>query len=847
MGLDYLLQDNKKTAMVWHDNEISYRDLLDEISKFTTIITEKTVENDLKFDKVAIFSENRPEWVMAFYATWNLGDIVLPLDSLSSASEISYILNDAKPGIVFCSDETEKTLKDAIKLIAGELGNDKITIVNFDKIKAPKEISKTVDSIPFPKDDPHKISIIIYTSGTTGNPKGVMLTFDNLLINYNAIANEVNIFDEDKRTMVLLPIHHILPIMGTILTPLASKGTIYFSPSLKGPDIIETLQKYKINLFIGVPRLFSVIQKGIKDKINKSPIAKFLFFVAEKVNSKSFSKKIFKTVHNKFGGHITFFVSGGAALDKEITNDFTTLGFEILEGYGLTETAPMISFTRPGKVMAGSAGHLLGGIEVKTIDGESLVKGRNLMKGYYNKEKATAEAIRDGWFYTGDLGHVDKDNRMFITGRKKELIVLSNGKNISPEELEIKLMAKSDLISELAVFPINDTLSILIFPNALAVKEHNIDNIEEKIKMEVVDVFNKVVSPYKKIMKLFFINEELPRTRLGKLKRFELNDLAENISSSSKKNRKKISQKEPEFEEYKIIKTYLVKESKKDEIEPDDHFEMDLGLDSLDKISFLDFLQNTFGIEMKEDKLINFPTVNEISEYIKEKKEKITVHTVDWGRILKEKIEMSLPKRWITHRIIKNVAKISLRSYFNLKSIGIENIPKDTPFIMTPNHQSFFDGLFVSIYLKRKIFRNTYFYAKEKHIKRRWIKFLAGTNNVIVMDINNNLKESIQKLAEVLKSGSNIIIFPEGTRTVDGKVGSFKKLFAILGKELKVPIVPVTIKGAHKAMPKGSIIPRPLKSIVIEYLPAIYPEENCTYESIVDRVRDSIDENMKKG
>ena len=844
MSLDSFLQDNDKTAMVWKDQEISYRNLLDEISKYSEKISDI---KSLEFDKIAIFSENRAEWVYAFYATWNLGEVVLPLDYLSTATEISYILNDAKPSVVFCSAETEKVLLEAVELVTDEDYRDKIRILNFDKIVVPKDIKSVIDTIPFPKENPNKIAIIIYTSGTTGNPKGVMLTYDNLLINYEGVTEDAKIYDENQRTMVLLPVHHILPIVGTILTPLASKGSIYFSPSLKGPDIIDTLQKHKITLFIGVPRLFSVIRKGIKDKIDKSTIAKTLFFIAEKVNSKSFSKKIFKTVHNKFGGNIKCFVSGGAALDREITKDFTTLGFEILEGYGLTETAPMISFTRPGKVLAGSAGHLLSGIEVKTVDDEIVVKGRNLMKGYYNKEKDTADVIKDGWFYTGDLGFVDKDNRMFITGRKKEIIVLSNGKNINPEELEFKIIAKSNLISELAVFAVNDTLSALIFPDSAVVKELGIENIEDKIKMEVIDPFNKEVSPYKKVMKLFFIDEELPRTRLGKLKRFELNNLAANLSNLSEKNKvNKEKKTEPDYEEYKIIKTYLINESKKEDIEPDDHFEMDIGLDSLDKISFLDFLQNTFGVEMKEDKLLTFPTVHEISEYIKERKEKISVQTTDWGRILKEKIELSLPKRWFTHRIFKNVAKISLRSYFNIKSIGIENIPKDTPFIMTPNHQSFFDGLFVSIYLKRKIFRNTYFYAKEKHIKRRWVKFLAGTNNVIVMDISNNLKESIQKLAEVLKKGNNIIIFPEGTRTTDGEIGSFKKLFAILGKELKVPIVPVMISGANKALPKGSIIPRPLKSIVIEYLKPIYPEENCTYDSIVEKVRDSIDENLKK-
>ena len=302
----------------------------------------------------------------------------------------------------------------------------------------------------FPESNPNDTAVIIYTSGTTGSPKGVMLSYDNLLVNIEAVTTDVNIYTSEDRVMVLLPLHHIFPLMGTMIIPLGVGGTIVLSPSMASEDIMATLQ-HGITIIIGVPRLYNLIRKGIRDKINKSGVAKLLFKIAEKKNSLTFSRKIFGSVQRKFGGKIKYMVCGGAALDKEVCKDYLTLGFEILEGFGMTECAPMITFTRPGRVLPGSAGEPLKTNEVKVIDGEIVNRGRNVMQGYYNRPEETAAILKDGWLYTGDLGHLE-DNRIFITGRKKEIIVLSNGKNINPEEIENKIQSMTEVITEIGVF-----------------------------------------------------------------------------------------------------------------------------------------------------------------------------------------------------------------------------------------------------------------------------------------------------------------------------------------------------------------------------------------------------------
>lgn len=815
------IKPSEKTALIWKDENISCNELLKNISSYSTLLKLNT------FTKVAILSENRPEWIYAFYAGWKKSASIVPIDYMSSVDDVVFILNDCKPEYVFYSDTTKENMQKVVPRISYEP-----FLINIDEVKL-------IDSEPdysFLERDLNDTAVIIYTSGTTGLPKGVMLSFDNLLVNIEAVSKDVEIYKPDDKVLILLPLHHIFPLAGTAIITLSVGATAVFSPSMSSEDLIATLQKHGISIIIGVPRLYNLIRKGIRDKIDKSVIARLLFKVAHKKNSLSFSRKIFKKVHNRFGGNIKYLVCGGAALDPQVAKDFTTLGFEILEGFGMTETAPMITFTRPGEVYPGSAGRPLTTNEVKVIDGEIVNRGRNVMKGYYNRPEETAAIIKDGWLHTGDLGYLDDNNRIFITGRKKEIIILSNGKNINPEEIEIKLAEMSDLINEVGVYEKSDMLHAVIYPEHQKAKQKEIDNIEEYLTWNVIDKYNRSVTPYKKVMKFSLIKEPLPRTRLSKLKRFLLPELETHFDE------KKKNAVEPDFREYQLLKEFI--QSNKDvTVHPTDHLEIDLGLDSLDKVNLIVYMESAFGVIIQETDLSAYQNLQKLAEHIRDTKTKLSVEAVDWSSILKEQLDIDLPKSWFTHNLIKNAAKIFLRFYFRLKGEGVENIP-DGPFILAPNHQSFIDGLFVAVFLKNKLMKRTYFYAKEKHVKQGWLKFIANKNNVIVMDLSD-LKTSLQKLASVLRKEKNIIIFPEGTRTRDGEIGSFKKTFAILASELNIPIVPVAIDGAYDAMPRGKKIPRPLKKINVKFLKPVYPL-NETYDSLKDKVYELVSNNLKK-
>lgn len=813
------LKTGDKTAIIEKGRHISYNEVHKRVKAIASLYSKNSQ------GKAAIYSENRSGWIYAFYSAWYNEHTVVPIDFMATPHEVAYMLNDCTPEVVFCSTQMQESLNAALKEVSYAP-----RIIVIDEFESAPITDENVVLDISPSMD--KTALIIYTSGTTGNPKGVMLSFQNLMVNISAVTSELPILVSTDTALVLLPLHHIFPLMGSLIVSGYLGARMAISPSMASEDIIRTLQENKVSTIIGVPRLYSAIRRGIMDKVNKSIVARSLYRLAAKVNSYTFSRIIFATVHKKFGGSIRYLVSGGAALDPAVARDFQVLGFKILEGFGMTEAAPMITFTRPDRIVVGSAGAPVDCCKVDFVDGEIIVKGPNIMQGYYNRPDETAEVLKDGWLYTGDLGYLDKNNYIHITGRKKEIIVLSNGKNINPAIIEAEIEEMSPLIKEIGIFQKGDQLSAIIVPNTAMLKETGATSIEETLRWEVIDKYNKETASYKKIISFTLFDGELPRTRLGKIQRFKLADLAT--------ERKEEDQTIPEvkFKEYLWIKDYLEKE-KMVKVRPGDHLEMDLGLDSLDKVSLQMFLSTTFGVKMEINEILGLGTVLKLSEYIKEKKKTMKITQINWSEILREKTKFKMPSTWVTGSILIKTLKFFFSVYFRLRNSGQENIPQG-PCIIAPNHQSYFDGIFVAAFLKHSQIRKTFFYAKAKHVNNRFLKFLANKNNIIVVDIDQDLKESIQKMGEALKTSNNIMIFPEGTRTKTGELGDFKKTFAILSYELNIPIVPVSIKGAYEALPRGSRFPKPFTKVEIDFLPPIYPEGH-TYDTLAQQVQNEIE------
>jgi len=811
-----------KNALVTKDTSVTYTDLFKKINGYSDIYSDK------KYDKVAIFSENRIEWIYAFYSGWQNNCTLVPIDFMSSIKDVAYILNDCQPELIFTSNEKLEDLNNILPLLKYSP-----IVWNFDTQKIIESNSDYQWNGPV---DDEKTSVIIYTSGTTGSPKGVMLTYTNLLVNLKAVCFDSPIYKADGPVLMLLPMHHIFPLVGTMIAPLYIGASIIVSPSMQTADLMETFKNNEVYLMIGVPRLFELMFNGIKAKIDASFVGRLFYRIVKLSRSRKLAKKIFKKVHDNFGGNLNFMIAGGAALPIDVCEFFNTLGFRMLEGYGMTELAPMITYNRPNNLRSGTPGQKVIGTEVKIVDGEICVKGKHLMKGYYNRPEETADVIKDGWLHTGDLGYFDKKGFLFITGRKKEIIVLSNGKNINPVELELALERYSAYISEAAVFMHKKQLHATIVPNYSELSKNDIKEPAKEFLTKVIPDFNKEQSSYKRIMQYTILSEDIPRTRLGKIQRFKLSELVDKPQTD------KEVEADPDSEEYKVVKSFLETQVDMD-IHPNSHIEFDLALDSLGKLGLLEFINKTFGIEIDEQKLLNFPNINKMVEFISDNKLRHKVENLNWSEILKEKVKLKLPKAGFTNTLVMGSLRKTCKAYFKVKSKGTNNIP-DGPCIIAPNHTSYFDVVFVSSILKRKTLKSTYFYAKKKHVNNFFMKFLARKNNVIVMDINNDLKESIQKLAEVLKQGNKIMIFPEGTRSKSGKLGDFKQTFAILSKELNVPVIPVAINGAFEALPVGKRMPKLKAPVHVDFLQPVYPNSESNYNVLCTTVKNRIQESI---
>lgn len=830
MSIKYLY-DRKRIAVTYGEQKISYADVIKYVNYYSEFL------DITKGDRSALMMENRPESIFSFFSIWAKKGIAMSLDAGYTVDQLAYVLGDSTPKYLFVSNKTKKVAEEANSKL-----NNIIKIINVDELVLPAEYK--IKKEEFENDSNDDVAVIVYTSGTTGNPKGVMITYENIKTNMEGVR-AVDLVNETDVILAMLPYHHIMPLCFTLILPMYMGVPIVLLTEISSASLLKTLQENRVTVILGVPRVWEMLDKAIMIKINESSLAKFMFKMAEKINSMAIRKMLFSKVHKQFGGHIRLMVSGGAKIDKNILEDFRTMGFCAIQGYGMTETAPIIAFNVPGRERSDSAGEVIPNVEVKIADdGEILVKGKNVMKGYYNNKKATEEAFdKDGWFHTGDLGRMD-GKYLIIIGRKKEMIVLPNGKNIDPNDIENEIIKNTDLIKEIAVTEYKEQLLAIIYPDFQQIEAKKIVNIKDAIKWEVIDKYNVTAPNYKKIHDIKIVKKELPKTRIGKIRRFMLKDLIEDKDDViEQKEEKKTIVVPPEMKEkFDIINKYIDERYHK-AIDLDSHIELDLGFDSLDIVEFMNFLNETFGINLVEQDFVENKTISAIIKLVNEKAGKF-VEKVDKNENLKKIIEsdsdVKLPKDARYAKFLRVILGPFFRFYFKYKCIDKENI-KDGAGIIVGNHQSYLDGFMVNNVFTTKEMNDNYYIATALHFKSKTMKYLANHGNIILVDANRNLKNTLQAAAKVLKNNKKLIIFPEGARTRDGQLHEFKKTFAILAKDLNVPIYPFVLKGAYEAFPYNKKFPK-RNNVSVQFLERIEPN-NKTVEELVEETKSNIAKN----
>ena len=494
-------------------------------------------------DHIAVIGENRVQWGITYLTSMVFNFVIVPVDKNLSSNEMINVLHESGTKAIVFSEtfleticEMKKSLPNLKHLISMDLKNKEDDCNSMIKLIEKQK----ADNMKLPSINPDDLAEIIFTSGSLGRAKGVMLTQKCLASNLMGMTSMINITSKD-RFFSVLPIHHTYECTCGFLCPLYVGGSTHFSRSLK--TILEDIQKAKPTIMLGAPLLFNKIyakiMKGIsEDKVKSkivSPIIKLTNFL-ELAGWKNSKKLFLKELHHKFGGAIRLFVVGGAAPDPKVAKGFREFGFNFVQGYGLTETSPILALNRLNNFKDDAAGLPLPGVEIKINHpdkhgvGEVFAKGDNVMLGYYNNQKLTDEAFDNGWFRTGDLGFIDDEGFLHLSGRKKNVIIANNGENVFPEEIE-DLLGRNPFVLECMVYGQKDEkhdeiIAAQIVTNSETFIEYSVKNnvkitpelINKKIS-EVVAEANKKLAAFKRIKKFYIRENEFEKTTTQKIKR----------------------------------------------------------------------------------------------------------------------------------------------------------------------------------------------------------------------------------------------------------------------------------------------------------------------------------------
>jgi long-chain acyl-CoA synthetase len=527
-------------------NKITYFELLSNVLKFGSALKALGLEER---SHIAIIGENRVQWAISYFACMAFNYVAVPIDRNLTENEIFNIIHESESvAIVFTSsysemfDESHLSLKRLEYYICMDGGQIESQFLNMKTlIDDAEEIS--IDKLP--NIVASELAEIIYTSGSLGRAKGVMLSQENLAENIVAMTKMLHIYSED-RFLSVLPMHHTYECTCGMLTPIYSGASVHFARNLK--TVVDDLQKVKATMLLAVPLLFDKMYKRItksisEDKVKSKLVPKLVAFsnFAEKIGAKDLKRKVFSELHDKFGGSIRIFIAGGAAPDPQVAKGLRGFGFNFLQGYGLTETSPILALNRLDNFKDFAAGLPMPNAEI-IIDspdedgvGEILAKGSSVMLGYFKNEQATSEAFKDGWFKTGDLGKFDSDGFLIISGRKKNVIISKSGKNVFPEEIE-DIINRSEFILESIVYgkenkKQDEIIAVKIVPDAEAFIKYSEENkvkiddklIREQIAEEIVKI-NKQLPAFKRILDFEIRETEFEKTTTQKIKRYSNNN-----------------------------------------------------------------------------------------------------------------------------------------------------------------------------------------------------------------------------------------------------------------------------------------------------------------------------------
>ncbi|MFH1208863.1 MAG: AMP-binding protein [Candidatus Omnitrophota bacterium] len=766
---------------------LSYRELYDLACRISNYLEQRGLK---KGDRLILWGANSPEWVGVFLGCLIRGVISVPLDIRGTLAFTEKVFRFTEAALLVC-DRTKSA-----NLVTEHW-------IDFESLR--KEAERLP---PGPTSGaevkPSDIAEILFTSGTTGEPKGVVLTHENIFSNVESLRILAPEFRKNNKWLSVLPLSHIFEQTAGLWLPFAHGASITYLKVLNAGSIFGSLQDDEIMTAAIVPRLLGLMQGGIlreAKRQGKENIFYFLLHLANRFPMKV-RRLLFPALARKFG-KFKYFIVGGATLEPELERFWERVGVPLLQGYGLSETSPVISCNQPAAHRSGSIGKVLPGVEVRLgPDKEIQVRGKSIFSGYYRGPEKTGEVFEGDWFKTGDLGEFDRDGFLYFRGRKKDVLVTSEGLNVYPDDLEAVLQA---------VKGVKDCC-------VLGVPKEGRENIHAALILEdpsldlktVIDRANAHLADYQKIQSFsLWPGEDFPRTATMKVKKNEVLRILQETRAPATAEKGK---------EKKTGSLYLflarLAKMKPEEIRPEACLGDDLGLSSLDRVELAAMIEEEFHLDVDDSALLAGTRVAEIETLIRTK-----AHATQ---------EKEIP-RWPMHPWVRTLRK-PLQDFFifpifryfcRLKVEGLENLRDlPCPVIFIANHASYFDAPSIFLALPRRIlekiapatWRGFFDAPASKPWLRLWkgfeFYFASAGFNSYLFDPEKGIKKSMEHTGWLLDRGYNILLFPEGARTRTGRMEPFKPGIGMMASVLNVLVVPVGIKGLFEILPVQRNFPR---------------------------------------
>ncbi|MDP2270205.1 MAG: AMP-binding protein [Archangium sp.] len=814
-----------RVAFRLYEGEESQRFTFGEVHRYAARVGSALLASGVVHqDRVMLVGENRPEWGISFFGILRAGCTAVPVDKEISEAEIVNIARRSEAKICLVSElvlEKHPTLENA--LAAAGLSTRVMPLAEAmagDPL-APEGIGAVKKGAA-----PDDVASLLFTSGTTGNPKGVMLTHRNFAA---LVAKLGGAFDLGVGDGVLsvLPLHHTFEFSAGFLTPFSRGAEVAYLDELTADRIGDVLEGGNITGLVGVPALWQLFHRKITQEFAAQPkfieeAMKGLMSINAELRNRqgiNLGKLLFWPVHRKFGGNIKFLISGGSALPDDVHKAFHALGFTLDEGYGLTEAAPVLTVTHAGnKRLPGTVGKALPGVELKIFEpdgegvGEVTARGPNVMAGYFQDRESTAAVLKDGWLFTGDLGRIDGEGNLYLVGRRKDVIIDANGKNVYPDELE-ELYAVHTHVKELSVVGLPDEnggekVAALVVPDY---KERP----REEVRRELEEHFRVVSAEqpfYRRVKVLRFQDADLVRTSSRKVKRPLV---VEELKRQEKAVEK--AKKDGENTDWltKVIADVIQKDAS--DVRADSRLQVDLGFDSL-MLTELSAALEARGVPVTAvSDLTKITTVDDLRRVVAQsgRKPAAEVKAREISREVARKkdseLELNLPDG------VAEAGRAALSAgqraiyggLFDVKVKGKNFIPQNRNFLVVANHASHLDMGLVKVAMgeqgERLVALAARDYFFDSPLKRAYFE---NFTNLIPMDRSGSLRESLRLAGESLTQGFNLLIFPEGTRSPNGELMEFKPTTGYLALTFGVDILPLYLHGTHNALPKGAWWPK---------------------------------------